>query len=255
MMVELMRTFTAFRKRLLEFYSYRQAMRDIHTRFADATPEELVQTDRVCIICRDEMFDAKKMPCGHFFHLHCVRTWIERQQTCPTCRSSLLSSTSPQQPPEPSPRPPQQQPQQQPTNPDNTINNNTNSSGSNTRGWQHPTGGDPTNTIPGSHQYGTINPTDDDNIRTGQVPSFNTFNPYGPPVVFPVNQMGGQLHPGSMPYMGSRFVPPSGYASPLNFPFPQPRPERNQNQTESFGSNPMMNAVMTNPENGFQLFW
>ena len=26
----------------------------------------------------------KKLPCGHFFHFHCLRSWLERQQSCPT---------------------------------------------------------------------------------------------------------------------------------------------------------------------------
>lgn len=26
----------------------------------------------------------KKLPCGHIFHFHCLRSWLERQQTCPT---------------------------------------------------------------------------------------------------------------------------------------------------------------------------
>ncbi|KZV82145.1 hypothetical protein EXIGLDRAFT_713575 [Exidia glandulosa HHB12029] len=26
----------------------------------------------------------KKLPCGHVFHFHCLRSWLERQQSCPT---------------------------------------------------------------------------------------------------------------------------------------------------------------------------
>jgi len=26
----------------------------------------------------------KKLPCGHIFHFHCLRSWLERQQSCPT---------------------------------------------------------------------------------------------------------------------------------------------------------------------------
>ena len=33
---------------------------------------------------------AKKLPCSHSFHLHCLRSWLERQQACPTCRASVL---------------------------------------------------------------------------------------------------------------------------------------------------------------------
>lgn len=28
----------------------------------------------------------KKLPCDHIFHKSCLRSWFQRQQTCPTCR-------------------------------------------------------------------------------------------------------------------------------------------------------------------------
>jgi E3 ubiquitin-protein ligase synoviolin len=36
----------------------------------------------------------KKLPCGHIFHFYCLRSWLERQQSCPTCRRSVLENTS-----------------------------------------------------------------------------------------------------------------------------------------------------------------
>ena len=33
---------------------------------------------------------AKKLPCGHIFHTTCLRSWFQRQQTCPTCRLNIL---------------------------------------------------------------------------------------------------------------------------------------------------------------------
>lgn len=50
--------------------------------------------DATCIICREEMSAAKKLPCGHFFHVHCLRSWLERQQTCPTCRAPVFTPES-----------------------------------------------------------------------------------------------------------------------------------------------------------------
>ncbi|KAK4053969.1 E3 ubiquitin-protein ligase hrd1 [Microbotryomycetes sp. JL221] len=32
----------------------------------------------------------KKLPCGHVFHFHCLKSWLERQQSCPTCRRPVL---------------------------------------------------------------------------------------------------------------------------------------------------------------------
>ena len=42
----------------------------------DATPADLERCDGVCIICREDMSAEarnKKLPCGHVFHLHCLR--------------------------------------------------------------------------------------------------------------------------------------------------------------------------------------
>nr|6A3Z_A Chain A, E3 ubiquitin-protein ligase synoviolin [Homo sapiens] len=56
-----------------------------------ATPEELQAMDNVCIICREEMVTgAKRLPCNHIFHTSCLRSWFQRQQTCPTCRMDVL---------------------------------------------------------------------------------------------------------------------------------------------------------------------
>ena len=37
---------------------------------------------------REHMDRAKKLPCGHLFHLDCLRMWLQHQQTCPLCRSN-----------------------------------------------------------------------------------------------------------------------------------------------------------------------
>lgn len=34
--------------------------------------------------------NSKKLPCGHIFHTPCLRSWFQRQQTCPTCRLNIL---------------------------------------------------------------------------------------------------------------------------------------------------------------------
>jgi E3 ubiquitin-protein ligase synoviolin len=83
-------------------------------RYPDATAAEMsALSDPTCIICREEMAlprqdgapeqdspvqannhaalpaegpntTPKKLPCGHIFHFHCLRSWLERQQSCPT---------------------------------------------------------------------------------------------------------------------------------------------------------------------------
>lgn len=69
----------------------RRAIHNMNTLYPDVTPEELQNLDNVCIICREEMVTAsKKLPCNHIFHTSCLRSWFQRQQTCPTCRMDVL---------------------------------------------------------------------------------------------------------------------------------------------------------------------
>jgi len=96
-------TFNSFRARVTEVIQYRKATSNMNQRFPDATQEELSRTDGVCIVCREEMTAGKKLPCGHILHFHCLRSWLERQQTCPTCRASVFVDPPQQQPAQPMP--------------------------------------------------------------------------------------------------------------------------------------------------------
>lgn len=103
-------TARSFIMRFRDLIRYRTATRNMDERYPNATEGELnSMSDRTCIICRDEMvFSAaaaaqgtgepvqaaaqqdgpnttpKKLPCGHIFHFNCLRSWLERQQSCPT---------------------------------------------------------------------------------------------------------------------------------------------------------------------------
>eukprot|EP00079_Xenopus_tropicalis_P015031 XP_004912171.1 PREDICTED: E3 ubiquitin-protein ligase TTC3 isoform X2 [Xenopus tropicalis] len=48
--------------------------------------------DEPCIICHDELqqYPVQKLDCGHCFHRHCIKTWLNTQSTCPTCRDHAL---------------------------------------------------------------------------------------------------------------------------------------------------------------------
>ena len=115
-------TASAFFKRLSALLKYRRAIQSMN-KYPDATAEDLNRED-TCIICREEMRPwepipgavertrPKKLPCGHILHFGCLRSWLERQQVCPTCRSPVVDG----QPTNQSRRPrvaPAAQPQQQ----------------------------------------------------------------------------------------------------------------------------------------------
>jgi len=52
--------------------------------------ENRVGVDTTCIVCLEEMLLAKKLKCGHLFHLNCLRTWIEHNVVCPACRAEIV---------------------------------------------------------------------------------------------------------------------------------------------------------------------
>ncbi|KAI0344612.1 hypothetical protein BDW22DRAFT_1391432 [Trametopsis cervina] len=157
-------TARSFITRLRALVRYHNATRDMDRRYPNATEEELrAMSDRTCIICRDELIAAtndqnhsengnppnnapnaqqvqdgpnvtpKKLPCGHIFHFQCLRSWLERQQSCPTCRRTVLETDQPtgnnaqagqraarppgQQPPNVAPQAPPVAGQQQPQPP------------------------------------------------------------------------------------------------------------------------------------------
>ncbi|KAF3047592.1 E3 ubiquitin-protein ligase hrd1 [Didymella heteroderae] len=106
-------------KRINDFIQYRNATRDMNTRYPDATGDDLSR-ENICIVCREEMRPwnppgaegaqpgrrvderqrPKKLPCGHILHFSCLRSWLERQQVCPTCRRPVLGEAT-QQPAQP----------------------------------------------------------------------------------------------------------------------------------------------------------
>eukprot|EP00164_Ancoracysta_twista_P000408 GFYU01000556.1.p1 GENE.GFYU01000556.1~~GFYU01000556.1.p1 ORF type:complete len:791 (-),score=102.07 GFYU01000556.1:196-2568(-) len=89
-----MRTvFNNLKKKLLQFKNYRRATSDMDSKVPDATEEDLLAFNDDCAICRDKMTHAKKLLCGHLFHLSCLRSWLEHHHSCPTCRRSILDDT------------------------------------------------------------------------------------------------------------------------------------------------------------------
>ena len=82
-------TFSSFMARVRAFLRFRQISSNMEDRFPTATAADLDRGDRMCIVCREDMeveMSPKRLPCGHCFHLDCLKSWLERQQNCPICR-------------------------------------------------------------------------------------------------------------------------------------------------------------------------
>ncbi|KAF8170208.1 hypothetical protein K438DRAFT_1982734 [Mycena galopus ATCC 62051] len=118
--------------RLRSLHRYQTATRNMDQRYPNATEEEMTaMSDHTCIICREEMVlprppedpavpppptdgpntTPKKLPCGHIFHFYCLRSWLERQQSCPTCRRNVIEETPRPAGAAPQPQPPGAVPQ------------------------------------------------------------------------------------------------------------------------------------------------
>nr|CAG8520667.1 3073_t:CDS:10 [Entrophospora candida]CAG8530555.1 15547_t:CDS:10 [Entrophospora candida] len=90
-------TMRSFLQKCGDLIRYRRATRNMNERYPNATVEELERlSDKTCDV-------PKKLPCGHIFHFHCLRSWLERQQSCPTCRRPVLTEQQTAQQPQQAP--------------------------------------------------------------------------------------------------------------------------------------------------------
>jgi hypothetical protein len=45
-----------------------------------------------CIICMEEFIEKEKvklLPCGHIFHINCIKQWLLKEKNCPFCKSEI----------------------------------------------------------------------------------------------------------------------------------------------------------------------
>ena len=58
---------------------------------APLAPSPIVHVEGVvtCVICQEDVHgDVHFLPGAHGFHPACIRPWLHRQRTCPTCRAA-----------------------------------------------------------------------------------------------------------------------------------------------------------------------
>ncbi len=50
-----------------------------------------------CVICLDDYGQGatvRTLACGHAFHVACIDTWLERKDTCPLCKASIITDSA-----------------------------------------------------------------------------------------------------------------------------------------------------------------
>lgn len=87
-----------FSTHLHKYQNWLSLSKMLNDEIPDATEEDLLHEDQ-CIICRLKMkvknvngvkkCDAKRLPCGHCYHLACLQQWIQQQMKCPLCQYDL----------------------------------------------------------------------------------------------------------------------------------------------------------------------
>lgn len=88
-LMQLRYLFYEIRRRVSKHQNYLQVIALMEANFPMASAEELDKNCDDCAICWDRMDAARKLPCGHLFHNSCLRSWLEQDTSCPTCRTSL----------------------------------------------------------------------------------------------------------------------------------------------------------------------
>ncbi|XP_014780463.1 E3 ubiquitin-protein ligase AMFR [Octopus bimaculoides] len=81
--------FHEFQRRIKRHKNYIKVVRNMEARFPMASASDLENCNDDCAICWEKMENARKLPCGHLFHHSCLRSWLEQDTSCPTCRTML----------------------------------------------------------------------------------------------------------------------------------------------------------------------
>lgn len=87
--------FYEIKRRIRKHKNYLQVVQLMESNFPMASQDELEKNCDDCAICWDRMEVARKLPCGHLFHNSCLRSWLEQDTSCPTCRTSLKGRRHP----------------------------------------------------------------------------------------------------------------------------------------------------------------
>nr|CAD2206869.1 unnamed protein product [Meloidogyne enterolobii] len=74
--------------KIRKHWQQREILLHISNSYLPANEEDLLKNSQ-CLICWQHMKSARKLPCSHIFHEHCLRRWLEQDSSCAVCRKSL----------------------------------------------------------------------------------------------------------------------------------------------------------------------
>ncbi|XP_041375159.1 E3 ubiquitin-protein ligase AMFR-like [Gigantopelta aegis] len=86
--------FYEFQRRVKRHKNYLRVVKNVEAKFPMAMQEDIEKNADDCAICWERMESARKLPCSHLFHNSCLRSWLEQDTSCPTCRMSLSDEPS-----------------------------------------------------------------------------------------------------------------------------------------------------------------
>ncbi|VFQ87190.1 unnamed protein product [Cuscuta campestris] len=55
------------------------------------------ETERKCSICQEEYESGDemgKLECGHLYHIHCIKQWLQHKNACPVCKSAAAATST-----------------------------------------------------------------------------------------------------------------------------------------------------------------
>nr|CAD2129204.1 unnamed protein product [Meloidogyne enterolobii] len=74
--------------KIRKHWQQREILLHISNSYLPANEDDLLKNSQ-CLICWQHMKSARKLPCSHIFHEHCLRRWLEQDSSCAVCRKSL----------------------------------------------------------------------------------------------------------------------------------------------------------------------
>ncbi|CAH1778722.1 unnamed protein product [Owenia fusiformis] len=81
--------FHGFQRRIKRHKNYLKVVKTMDSKFPVASADDIQTSGDDCAICWEKMETARKLPCSHLFHTACLRSWLEQDVSCPTCRTNL----------------------------------------------------------------------------------------------------------------------------------------------------------------------